>query len=212
MPARHAIIKIFLVATLFASQLIGGEQSENHFNELIAKVKAESQAAAHQLLKFEEHRIFPFKKKPVVLNGEIRIWKDRGSSLAYPEKRIVIISSAQGSIYRKRNAAGKTVDRKIPPNRSKLGTLLKSLFTFDFAPLEQSFVFEYSEIDNGAMLTLSPNPDTSAAIQSATITVDSESIHSILIDFGKGKSIKILPQSMTRLENGFSKEDVERYF
>src|SRR5512133_2760606 len=42
---------------------------------------------------FEERRYFPFRKTPVVLQGEIRIVPQRGLSLRYlqPEERVLII-------------------------------------------------------------------------------------------------------------------------
>src|SRR6185503_18937999 len=50
---------------------------------------------------FEERRFFPFRKQPIVLQGEIRIVPRRGLSLRYlqPEGRVLIIDE-QGLLMR----------------------------------------------------------------------------------------------------------------
>jgi hypothetical protein len=86
---------------------------------------------------FEEHRWFPFRKKPVVLTGEVRIDAARGLSLHYgqPQERTVIIDD-QGLLIREHGRDS------IPPDdpRARLAdSALLDVLRFDFAALADRF-------------------------------------------------------------------------
>ena len=87
---------------------------------------------------FEERRYFPFRKAPVVLQGEIRIIPELGLSLRYlePEPRILIID-AKGLLMRDETGQ----ERAAPPDsRAQAATsALVNVLRFDFEALKKQF-------------------------------------------------------------------------
>jgi hypothetical protein len=87
---------------------------------------------------FEERRFFPFRKTPVILQGEIRIVPELGLSLRYlePEPRIMIVDR-KGVLMR--DDAGQ--ERAAPAdNRAQAATsALVNVLRFDFDALKKEF-------------------------------------------------------------------------
>lgn len=87
---------------------------------------------------FEERRYFPFRKAPVVLQGEIRIVPELGLSLRYlqPEPRIMIVD-AKGLLFRDEEGR----ERAAPSDsRAQAATsALVHVLRFDFAALKKEF-------------------------------------------------------------------------
>jgi hypothetical protein len=87
---------------------------------------------------FEERRYFPFRKAPVVLQGEIRIVPELGLSLRYlqPEPRIMIVD-AKGLLFR--DDEGR--ERAAPSDsRAQAATsALVQVLRFDFEVLKKEF-------------------------------------------------------------------------
>ncbi|MGH7958736.1 MAG: outer membrane lipoprotein carrier protein LolA [Opitutaceae bacterium] len=87
---------------------------------------------------FEERRYFPFRKTPVVLQGEIRIVPELGLSLRYlePERRILIVDR-KGLLMREE--AGQ--ERAAPTDsRAQAATsALVHVLRFDFEALRKDF-------------------------------------------------------------------------
>ena len=99
------------------------------------------QSLAHKgavLSEFTERRWFPFRREPIVLQGEMRSVPNVGLSLHYtqPEQRIVIIDG-QGLLVR--DAAGRT--RAIPndPRATAATSALLPILRFDEAELTGRF-------------------------------------------------------------------------
>ncbi|MFA5056685.1 MAG: glycosyltransferase [Opitutaceae bacterium] len=88
---------------------------------------------------FEEHRWFPFRKKAVVLKGEVRIDADRGLSLHYqePQERIVIIDR-QGMLVRQN---GREIVPPADPRANAADQALLHILRFDFTSLAAGFEF-----------------------------------------------------------------------
>ena len=87
---------------------------------------------------FEERRYFPFRKAPVVLQGEIRIIPEVGLSLRYlqPDPRILIIDK-KGLLMR-----DETGQERVAPddNRAQAATTaLVNVLRFDFEALKKEF-------------------------------------------------------------------------
>ena len=86
---------------------------------------------------FEERRWFPFRRKPVVLTGEVRIDAERGLSLHYqtPQESTVIIDS-QGLLIRQDGR-----DTVPPPDQRARAadSALLHLLRFDFIALAEAF-------------------------------------------------------------------------
>src|SRR4051812_13931315 len=99
-----------------------------------------AEAFAHQpdlTADFEERRFFPFHHDPVVLQGEVRVSRDRGLSLHYraPEERIIILDR-QGMLVRE-GAGQKTPP--LDPRAKSANSALLDILRFDFAALEKDF-------------------------------------------------------------------------
>ena len=106
---------------------------------------------------FEEHRWFPFRKKPVVLKGEVRIDAARGLSLHYrePQERVVIIDR-QGMLMRQ---GGRET---TPPADARAGAANEALLhilRFDFASLVADFELYGRRADKAWTLALVPRAE-----------------------------------------------------
>jgi hypothetical protein len=87
---------------------------------------------------FEERRYFPFRKTPVVLQGEIRIIPELGLSLRYlqPEPRILVIDK-KGLLMR--DEAGQ---ERVAPDDGRAQaatTALVNVLRFEFEALKKEF-------------------------------------------------------------------------
>jgi outer membrane lipoprotein-sorting protein len=88
--------------------------------------------------RFEEHRIFPFRNRPLVLEGEIRIVPNRGLSLSYSgEKPHVIIIDDKGVLMRDERGR----ERSAPDDSRARGatSALSHILRFDLPALEKDF-------------------------------------------------------------------------
>ena len=93
----------------------------------------------NRVSRFEERRYFPFREKPVVLQGEIRIVPDRGLSLSYlGAKPHVIIIDQKGVLMRDERGR----ERAAPDDdRARAATsALSHILRFDLVALEKEFV------------------------------------------------------------------------
>ena len=68
--------------------------AEVHLDEL----ERRAQASDARVVRFRESRRFPFRSKPVELGGIVRIDKQQGTSIEYPEKDIAIIVDENGMV------------------------------------------------------------------------------------------------------------------
>ncbi len=103
------------------------------WRDLFADIRRRATVAAP----FEEHRWFPFRKKPVVLTGEVRIDTARGLSLHYeqPQERTVIIDD-RGMLIRER---GRDSSPPADPRARVADSALLDVLRFDFAALADRF-------------------------------------------------------------------------
>lgn len=107
---------------------------------------------------FTEQRYFPFKKKPVELQGEVRVSAARGLSLHYtaPEVRTVILDE-QGVLIRA--AAGEKAP-PADPRAAAANNALRHVLRFDLAALEPDFELYGQRDGDGWTLQLVPRTDT----------------------------------------------------
>lgn len=100
---------------------------------------AELSKPKNRYSRFEEHRTFAFRDKPVVLKGEIRIHPQRGLSLSYsgPKAHLLIIDD-KGVLMRDERGR----ERSAPDDsRARAATsALASILRFDLTALEKQFV------------------------------------------------------------------------
>jgi hypothetical protein len=123
------------------------------WRDLIAAFATNSDITAD----FTEQRFFPFKKAPVVLQGEVRVSSARGLSLHYrsPDERTVILDD-QGVLIRA--PAGE----KAPPpdpRAAAANAALLNILRFDLAALEQDFELYGSRDVTAWTLGLVPRTD-----------------------------------------------------
>jgi hypothetical protein len=87
---------------------------------------------------FEERRYFPFRKAPVVLQGEIRMVPERGLSLRYldPEPRILIVD---GKGLLMRDNLGREQAAPSDSRAQAATTALVHVLRFDFEALKKEF-------------------------------------------------------------------------
>ena len=110
---------------------------------------------------FQERRYFPFRKTPVVLQGEIRIVPERGLSLRYlePEPRILIVDR-KGLLMRDnlgREQAAPS-DSRAQTATAALGHVLR----FDFEALKKEFEVHGRRSDAAWTLAFVPRDPTFA--------------------------------------------------
>jgi hypothetical protein len=114
-------------------ELIAGENDAD-WQPLFAALKAKGAVVSA----FTEHRWFPFRKAPVVLEGEMRFSPTRGLSLRYlrPDERLMI-ADAQGLLLR--DARGRS--RAVPPDprAPDINAALLPVLRFDQAELSKQF-------------------------------------------------------------------------
>jgi len=106
---------------------------------------------------FEERRWFPFRRKPVVLTGEVRIDAVRGLSLHYqkPQERVVIIDR-QGMLLRQ---GGRDTTPPADPRAGAANEALLHILRFDIASLAPSFELYGSRTDRAWTLALVPRAE-----------------------------------------------------
>src|SRR5687768_8972217 len=87
---------------------------------------------------FEERRYFPFRKAPVVLQGEIRIVPERGLSLRYlgPEPRVLIVDR-KGLLMR--DNQGREQAAPSDSRGQAATSALVHVLRFDFEKLKKDF-------------------------------------------------------------------------
>jgi hypothetical protein len=158
---------------------------------------------------FEEHRVFPFRKTPVTLTGEVRVSREHGLSLHYvaPEERTVVLDS-RGMLIRERGE-----DRAMPsdPRANAANAALWHILQFDFAALGTAFDL-YGDREGGTWaLALVPRDETvRRAIGDIFVNGHDANVREIELRRSPKQYIHIaigVPR-----EVAFSPEDLRRYF
>jgi len=159
---------------------------------------------------FEERRHFPFRKTPIVLQGEVRVSRRHGLSLSYtsPDRRIVILDE-RGVVWR--DSAG---DKPPPadPRAMAANQAMFHILRLDFAALEKTFeIFGTRGPDEWA-LTLVPRAESiRRALGDIFVAGDNVSVRRIELRRSAKQhvDIEIAPP---RTAEAFGVEDVKRYF
>jgi hypothetical protein len=161
--------------------------------------------------RFEEKRYFPFRKAPVVLQGEIRIVPELGLSLRYlePEPRILIVD-AKGLLMR--DEAGR--ERAAPSDsRAQAATsALVDVLRFDFPALKKQF--ELHGRREGASWTLAFVPrDPAFANLLGILTVSGEKNELRRIEMIKSPTQRIeISIRETQEDILFTTDTIRRFF
>jgi hypothetical protein len=122
-------------AVFAPANVLSSPSTDPSWSQLFAELGKPS----NRYSKFEERRYFPFREKPVVLKGEIRIVPKRGLSLSYSgDKPYVVIIDQTGVLMRDERGR----ERSAPDDsRARAVTsALSHVLRFDLAELEKQFV------------------------------------------------------------------------
>lgn len=184
--------------------------SEIAFKQTLEKL---AQTSEFQTRAFKEYRQFPFRRNPIELDGVIRTWDGHGSSIAYPEKGIVLISYNDEIIHRKIKSDHSTLDKTVPTDNSPMATLLNSVIHGDITALESAFDFEYSADDSTLVAKLTPREsEQKNSPENITISLGEYGLKEIDIIFGQKRSIKIVPTDTPASDAAFSEQERSLYF
>lgn len=157
---------------------------------------------------FEERRRFPFRKEPVVLQGEVRVSRERGLSLRYtsPEERVVILDG-QGVLVR--DARG----QQAPPDaRAEAGQrALLHVLRMDLAALEKEFEVFGGRHGERWELRLAPR-DAGLRRAIGEIIVDGERAEVRRIELRRSERQHITITMANARAAEFGDGDVKRFF
>jgi Outer membrane lipoprotein carrier protein LolA-like len=164
--------------------------------------------ARNRQVPFTEERYFPFRQKPIVLAGVVRIVPGRSLSLAYggPDARVVIID-AQGVLVRE---AGGQRAAPADPRAQAATAALGAVMRFDPVELERDFELRGDRAGEAWTLVLTPR-DPALAGSLHSIGVRGTGPHLEQIELNAGLRIEIiLGQSVEGAD--FTAADLARYF
>jgi outer membrane lipoprotein-sorting protein len=159
---------------------------------------------------FTERRHFPFRRTPVVLQGEVRVAADRGLSLRYlsPDRRTVIVDD-EGLLVRDDDG------RETPgadPRAAVANAALLHVLRFDFSSLEENFEVEGRREAGTWTLTLVPrDPTLRRGLQSINVDGEGAAVRRIVLTRSPRQRVEIAI-APPRSEDGFTDEDAARYF
>ena len=158
---------------------------------------------------FEERRIFPFRRVPLVLTGIARLAPGRGLSLEYltPRRRIVIADD-RGLLVRGESEA----DRPAPADPRMQAAIggLSAIFRLDPAELARRFSIEGERSAAGWRLSLVPR-DAAGPFASLAVAGDAAQVREIDLIVSPVQRIEIRlgpPQAAT----AFTSAELARYF
>lgn len=209
-----ALLLLSLPATLAASAvvlsseaLIADPEHDAAWAELFGKLSQEKTRFA----RFEEHRTFPFRKTPLVLQGELRIAPGRGLSLSYTgEKPQTVIVDSKGVLMRDQRGR-----ERAGPTDGRAGAATNALFSilrFDLASLARQF--KIHGLKDGSVWTLGFTPrDPALAELIGDVIVYGERARLNRIDMTKSEKQRIeIVVGETRDDVVFTNDEVKRYF
>ena len=146
--------------TIFNRETVLTDPAHNPvWRELFAELGKPRTRFSH----FEEHRFFPFRDKPVVLEGEIRIVPQRGLSLSYAgAKPYVVIVDETGVLMR--DERGRQRSAPDDSRARAVTSALSSILRFDLPALEKEFVIHGERDGEAWTLGFAPRDPNLAAL------------------------------------------------
>jgi hypothetical protein len=160
---------------------------------------------------FTEERFFPFRRRPVVLTGVVRIDPGRGLSLAYltPEVRTLIIDR-QGLLLR--DSRGREEPAPADSRMQAATTALVSVLRFDLPELERDFILRGQRLGARWHLTLTPRqPELAAGLRTLIVRGEDGQLSQIELLRGRDQRILITLRG-TADPARFTPAEIARYF
>jgi hypothetical protein len=158
---------------------------------------------------FTESRFTPLKKKPVIVEGTVRIARERGLSLAYAQSRApVVILDDRGLLLRHPDGR----EQSAPPAAETDLRVLHALFVFDLPTLEKSYALTPSESPDGSWsLTFTRLPDATVSYRELTLTGEAARLTSIRLLKTEKQKIEIRLEA-PQINPSFTPDELARYF
>lgn len=160
---------------------------------------------------FEEQRFFPFRKTPVILQGEIRIAPDRGLSLNYlGDKPHLVIVDAKGVLLR--DAEGRERVAPADPRADAATGALFAVLRFDLPALARAFVVHGVQSGDDWALAFDPlDAAVAKLIGSIVVHGHADRLDHIQMFKSEKQHIDIAIRD-TRDDVAFSPAELRRYF
>lgn len=200
---------VFL-AILF-SVTLSYSNSESGLASKLSELEAKAGVSPAREIVFREERYFPFRKKPVELEGVLRLWEGVGFSVFYPEKNTLMIADEDGILLRKFSKDGNFLQKIGGMGDSDTIGLLRAAFEFDREALLERFSLDWQEQADGWQITMLPKSEEEKTIQTLVLAGVESEIVRIDLNFAGKRRIGILPESET-FKDSFSAEERTRYF
>ncbi len=179
-------------------------------DKLIALEHNVSKSGVRQV-EFTEERFFSFRKKPIELEGILRLWSGVGVSISYPKKKTLLIADDLGVLVRKFRNNGSFRQKSMNVERLDTIYLLKAAFEFDRTGLERLFHLEWEENDDQWSIIMTPRREDEKKIKEVMMSGCELEIKRIDLVFVGEKKIVIHPKE-EQLKEAFSQEEQSKYF
>jgi len=172
---------------------------------------AQLSAPVTHYARFEESRYFPFRKKPTVLSGEIRLVPGHGLSLHYEQPlNYVVIVDDHGVMMRDEHGRQRTAP--IDPHAQAATAALFHVLQFNLPKLEREFTLH--GLRDGEVWTLGFEPretNLTNLVGSIVVSGDAGAVTAIRLIKSEKQRIEIsLRDQQARVP--FSASDLARYF
>ena len=207
-PFFAAALFAFVASRAFAAlPAISDPANDPRWRDIFNALSADTT----RLAVFEERRHFPFRKKPVVRTGELRLVPGRGLSLRYlaPTPQI-LIGDDQGLLVR--DATGRS---HTPPDHARIQaatSIMANVLHFDLAALQQDFAFTGERTGADWFLQLIPrNISRAGSLGAITLSGHEGVLERLEFTRSSEQRIEILIRD-ARENVDFTPADLKRYF
>ncbi len=180
-------------------------------DELVEALAAQAQSTPARIVTFRETRAFPFRSKPVEVDGVARIERELGSSIEYPSKDAAIIVDEKGLLMRRYRADGKWRQREVAPQDGQAAELMMAALRFDPARIRELFDLSLEGAEPAWKLTLSPKGELAETVGRIELATSQLVVTSVRIDLKGQRSITLRILEETPVDS-FSESERARYF
>ena len=208
---------LFLAAVLWSGsvRLSAAEEVQPFASELSASWRARLApfvAPRALVAPFTESRTTPLKKRPVKVEGTVRIVPERGLSLVYAQTHAsVVILDAKGLLLRHPDGR----EQSAPPEAESGLRLLHALLAFDLDTLEKSYsllAHENSDASWSLTFTRRPGADSrTAAYLELGVSGDATRLKGIRLAKTVNQKIEIA-LGEPQFDPVFTADELTRYF